>query len=261
MKIEILMSTMNKSKISELKIENKNITENLLIVNQTNNNYKYRKGNIRMYNYKERGLSKSRNRGLNNSNGDICVIADDDIKYKKNSFNIIRKAFKNNPDVDVITFQAITPQGMLFKNYYNKEFYHNKRSILKVSSIEIAFRKDSILENNISYDKNFGLGAKYNSGEENIFLMDCLRKGLKIKYIPIPIVIHPYERSGNQLNTEKIFFSKGALFTRLFGLKYIIINLVFAIKKYTEYKDEFSFFNVLKFLYKGSFDYLYNNKE
>lgn len=255
MKLEILMSTMNCASIEDLQLDKKNIKDNILIINQTNNNSVYEKNNVRMYNYKEKGLSKSRNRAIENCRGDICIIADDDIVYKKNYKNIILNSFKTNPDCDVITFQIETPDGKLYKNYSKSECFHNKRSILKVSSICIAFKSKSIIEKGIRFNEKFGLGAKYVSGEENIFLKDCIDSGLKVKYIPKPIVIHPYDSSGKNLTTKQTI-SKGALFWELFGWKSLFINVIFAIKKRNEYKNRFSTLEVIKLLYKGFFDYI-----
>lgn len=250
------MSTMDKKSLEELRLEDKKVKENILIINQTNNNQKYEIDNIKMYNYKEKGLSKSRNRAIENSKKDICLIADDDVVYKPNTFDVVKKSFEDNPKADIITFQIETPEGYLFKDYPKEKFWHNTKSILKVSSIEIAFKRKVILKNNIKYDESFGLGAKYKSGEENIFLMDCLKKGLKIKYIPIPIVLHPFESSGKKIDDYVSVASKGALFTRLFGWKFIIINFIFALKKYNLYKDQLSFIKFVKYIYKGSLDYL-----
>jgi glycosyltransferase involved in cell wall biosynthesis len=266
MKLEILMSTMNKNNINDLNLKEKNIDmdNDVLIINQTNNNEKYRKDNVRMYNYIEKGISRSRNRAIKNSNGDICIISDDDIVYKNNSFKKIKKAFRENPKADILTFKIETPEGKPFKNYPEKEFWHNKRSILKVSSVEIAFRRKSILKNNIYYDEKFGLGSKYLSGEENIFLMDCLNTGLKLKYVPFSIVHHPLESSGKNIIEFKNIFSKGALFYRLFGWKGLFLNILFAAKKHNIYKEKFGFIEYLKILYKGSFDFIknkYNKKK
>lgn len=206
-----------------------------------------------MLSYKEKGLSKSRNKGISNATGDICIISDDDVEYIKNYEEIILKAFDENPDIDIITFRIVTPEGEMFKNYKDNEFEHTKRSILKVSSIEVAFRLKSIKNNNIRFDEDFGLGSKYISGEENIFLMDSIKKGLKIKYIPEVIAIHEKESSGKILN-EKAIYSKGPLFYRLFGLKSIILNLGFVIKKINIIS-----FNIVKavyLIYKGLFDYI-----
>lgn len=259
MEVEVLMSTMNQKKISDLKLESKNINNiKTLIINQSNNMNNFNEGKVRMYNFNEVGLSRSRNRAIENAEGEISIIADDDIKYKLGSFDIIRDKFNANPEADIITFQVETPDKKPYKGYSNNEFWHNKRTIMKVSSIEIAFRSKKVLESGIRFDENFGLGSKYQSGEENIFLLDCLNKGLKVKYVPIPIVIHDVESSGS-LRSQSSIYSKGALFTRLFGWKSNFINFIFVFKKYNLYKNTFPFQNVIKWIYQGSIDFKKNS--
>lgn len=211
MNLQVLISTMDRKSITQLNLEQKKIYSDTIIVNQTDNNKTSLYNNIRMINYKEIGLSRSRNRALENASSEICIISDDDVEYVENFESIIVNAFKENEDTDIITFKIKTPQGENFKNYRNEMFDHDKRSILKVSSIEVAFKLESIKKNNIKFDEKFGLGSIYVSGEENIFLMDCINRGLKIKYIPITIAIHEKESSGRVLN-EKAIYSKGALF-------------------------------------------------
>ncbi|MGI9533099.1 hypothetical protein, partial [Lutimonas sp.] len=109
----------------------------------------------------------------------------------------------------------------------------NQRAIMKVSSVEIAFRSDSILKNNLKFDEKFGLGSTFPTGEEAIFLSDALKKGLKIKYVPIPIVQHPKESSGyNYTNNYSLIMGKGAMLCRIFGWKAYVISIAFALKKY-----------------------------
>ena len=265
MYIEVIMSTMYRENINELMIENKNIKGNLLIINQTNNKKQYKLNNIRMINYSERGLSKSRNRAIENSKADICLIADDDIIYKKDYIEIIQDLFNKNPNIDVITLRVDTPEGIPFKKYRKKSFIHNKFTIFKVSSISIAFRRNSILENNIKFDESFGLGAQFATGEEAIFLNDCISKGLRVKYEPISLVIHPFISSGKIFNENQLF-AKGALMARLFGNGCYIINLIFALKKYKFYRNKYSILKAYKLLNNGSINYfksikVKNNKE
>ena len=63
----------------------------------------HKSGNYTMYNYNEQGLSKSRNRLLENMTGDIGVITDDDISFTKDALKVIEKAYKET-DADIITF-------------------------------------------------------------------------------------------------------------------------------------------------------------
>ena len=115
----------------------------------------------------------------------------------------------------------------------------------------------SIKDKNIKFDENFGLGGIYTSGEENIFLMDCINNGLKIIYIPITIAIHEKESSGRILD-EKTIYSKGALFYRLFGIKSIYLNLGFILKKSKEIKV--SILKAIYLIYKSNIAYIINNR-
>lgn len=210
--------------------------------------------NIKMMNFNEKGLSKSRNRAIENSTEDICIITDDDVIFKNRIFKEIERIFKEYPDIDIFTFKYDKYNKNLNKSYKNEPFIHNKFSIAKVSSIEIAFRRKSIIENNIKFDEHFGLNSKYLSGEENIFLKDALDKELKVMYYPLIIAEHPDETSTSTWNDKKIF-SKGALFYRLYGTLAYVLSLVFGIKKYKEYKNDYFLLDFMKLMYNGLKDY------
>ena len=153
MKIELLMATMKRNNISDINLEERNIDNiDLLIINQTTNNNISSEKCTRMINFNEIGIAKSRNRAIENTDADIVIISDDDVIYEKNLIKIIERSFIENPDVDILTFKIVTPEGEEFNSYKDKSFYHNKRSILKVSSIEVAFRTKPIKEKNIKFD-------------------------------------------------------------------------------------------------------------
>ncbi|EQB7292631.1 glycosyltransferase family 2 protein [Escherichia albertii] len=254
--IQILMATMFKEHISDIDWAYKNINAPVLLINQSDFVGKEISDNITMISCTERGSSKSRNMAIDNATGDICVIADDDVMYVDNVESILRKAFADNPDADIITFQIMTPDGSLFNSGYPKnKQWHNWRSILRCASIEIAFRRNVIIKNKLRVDDNFGLGSKYRVHDEIIFLKDAMDKGLKILYIPIPIVIHPKESSGSDFN-DSLVLSKGAAFIRLFGIKGILLNLIFAIKKHKEYRLNYNIIDFTILMFKGAFKFI-----
>ncbi|MBS9766979.1 MAG: glycosyltransferase family 2 protein [Flavobacteriaceae bacterium] len=209
----------------------------------------YDRANV--FSYKEKGLSKSRNRAIEKAtNADICLICDDDVQYKQNVDKIITQAFTENPDADIITFQIETPNNQKYKNYREQKFKHNKRSVLQVSSVEITFRRQSILEKKLLFDERFGLGTNFPSGEEAIFLSDALKKGLNIIYLPMPIAIHPRESSGKDYENPKLAPAKGALFYRIFGWKSYLLIPLFALKHYKE--TPYSIFRFIKLMFEGT---------
>lgn len=261
MGLEILMATMHKKNISDIDWEYKQTNADILLINQADFDNSEVAGNIRMLSCKERGSSNSRNLALKNATGDICIIADDDVGYVDGMENIVLGAFEKYPDADIITFQIVTPEGNPFNSGYpSQPQWHNWRSILRCASIEIAFRRDVVLKAGLSLDTNFGLGSKYRVHDEIIFLKDAMDKGLKLLYLPIPIVIHPAESSGTDFN-DHLVTSKGAAFVRLFGLKGMFFNLVFSLKKHSEYANRYSFIKFLMTMFQGSIKFIKEDKK
>jgi len=188
---------------------------------------------LNIFSFSEKGLSKSRNRNLSLLTEKIGLITDQDVRFKKGFQDTIIVAFEKFPEADIIVFQIEDEHAMPFKNYRNNAFWMNQRDVMKVSSIEIAFKSSSIAEHDLTFDENFGLGANYATGEEAIFLTDALKKGLKIKYMPLPIVIHDRGSSGYQFTQNKpLIRAKGAMFYRMFKQKAYLISILFALKKY-----------------------------
>lgn len=248
MKIEFLISTMNREDDRFLKDIFQKESPNMppyVVVNQCiidiNNDEK--NNSKTFFSVKEKGLSKSRNFALSKAKNDILVIADDDIIYEKDVENIILNSFENNPEADIITFQIKKSETELYKDYSTTSYWHNMLSLMRTSSIEIALRRKSIEDKKLKFDENFGLGTEYSTGEEIIFLTDALRKGLKILYLPIPIVIHPDDTSGMNLDDKNLVQAKGALFYRMFKWKAYLILIIFSLKK-----RKYSRFGLLGFL-------------
>lgn len=256
MKIEVLMSTCNRQNIKELDLEEKNV-DTAVIVNQFAPSYKKNKcKNIVMYSYNEKGIAKSRNRLIENMTGDIEIITDDDIKFVDNYKDIIKEAYDNN-DADIIVFNMKKGDEVIG---YNKKFYYNRISIMSICSCQVTFKSKSIKDKYLKFDEQFGIGSKYISGEENIFLKDALDKNLKILHVPIVINEHPAEETTGERWNEKVIISKGAFSYRSYRKIYIILLLYFSIMKYNKYKNDFSFFKFIKLFNKGKKEYIKYSK-
>lgn len=187
---------------------------------------------IQVFDTAETGLSRSRNRALHHATADIVVIADDDVRHPPAAPATVARAFAAHPRADIITFQAQTPSGAPFKRYPTRPRRHTARSLMRVSSWEIALRLASIRAAGLRFDERFGLGAKFPTGEENIFLLDALRRGLNLRYEPQVIAIHPAASSGADFSTAAAVIAKGAAFQRMFGAAFLPVALAFAVKKY-----------------------------
>ncbi|MEW6992714.1 glycosyltransferase [Colwelliaceae bacterium MEBiC 14330] len=192
------------------------------------------------------GLSKNRNNCLSQATSDILIFADDDVQYSSSQLAMLIQMFEDNKTIDGVTFKIDTKSEKAFKKYKNHSFKHNSMSIMKVSSIEIALRRTFIVENQLAFDERFGLGTKFPSSEENIFLHDALNKNATFLFIPKFVVSHPAESSGKLWYNIRLIEAKGALFRRLYGLKGLALLIIFALKKWPEYRVHISFLKFCK---------------
>lgn len=220
--IEILISTMNKTSLDflELLFPYKHFSEfNILIINQTIStqivvsNYK----NIRVINSFEKGLSKSRNLALENCSKKIALIADDDVVYCQNFDNEISKAFNKVSNQAIITFNHQRIGNQKPQNSSINSYEHTLKTIEKVCSIEIAFQVASIQKHQLKFDEHFGLGATFETAEENLFLREALQKKLKMSFNPAVIVTHPLITSGKKDGSDKLIFARAALYYKTKG--------------------------------------------
>lgn len=166
----------------------------------------------------EKGLSKARNTGLELCSGKIVTFSDDDCWYKVSSLERIVDYFNTKCNQEGLSFQIYDPLTNLpYKEYSNREKEKiTFKNIFNKSSIELFFRREFLKENKILFDEEFGLGAKYFSGEENIFLSDIMKSGGTIAYIPEVVVYHQVPTSSSRLN-DRNFIGKGPMLKRMHG--------------------------------------------
>jgi len=256
MKLEVLISTMHQTEFSLA--ENMNIKSDALIINQCGKDdyheKKIKTGCIRMISVNDRGLSKSRNQAIDNSDSDICVIADDDLKYHSGYKDIIINAYKKYTDADIIAFDVpstnqMRPTASLKEG--KVDFLHS----MKIASFQITFKRMSIVDNNINFNELFGAGSKYTCGEENIFLVEALKKGLKIYFVNenIAIVDHNESTWFNGFD-DKYFITKGAMFYEMFPLISWLLVIQFALRKRSIIKS-YTTFEVISIMLRGIKEY------
>ena len=202
-----------------------------------------------------KGLSNNRNNAISISSSDICFVADDDVNYTQEYIETVARVFEQDESLDVFVGRIQTPVGdSEYKKYKTNSFKVSYRNISRISSVEVAFRREAIMENGIFFDSDFGLGGNFFAqGEEGIFLGDCLRKGLVIRYYPYYIVEHPFVSSGKKVDyDERYIMYWGAYCKRAYGLWWgRILMLPLSIKQYSNYRDKMGYFEYLKFFARG----------
>ncbi|MCM1313264.1 MAG: glycosyltransferase [Bacteroides sp.] len=169
-----------------------------------------------------RGLSRNRNFALSKSKADICIVSDDDARYKEEYINTVLQIYESNKDTDIALFQTISSKGIFHKKYPENRMSYAKAEQLYYypTSVEITFRRDRILKAGISFNEHYGLGADFLvSGEESVFLKDAEDARLTVEYFPHVIAESPLDTTGEHFLTDiRVQRSKGATFCYCYGL-------------------------------------------
>lgn len=220
--LEILLSTMNRTSLSFLEQifpEDEYLKYNILIINQTSHDKLLESShdNIRVFNAFDKGLTNSRNLAIKNAKGTFCLIADDDVRYVKGFKEIILNAFHKYEDAGTITFQMVDDQGKLFRAYPNI-VQHDKKSISTANSVVIAFKLEEVINKNVKFDPNFGLGSTFETANEYVFLRNALSASLKLYFEPQIILSHDELSSGQDAGSDKLIFARSALFYKYSGI-------------------------------------------
>ena len=251
MKLEVLLSVMN---LNENDLDKMNITSKATIINQCGKEDYKEYINYKIYSYDEKGLSNSRNRGLEHITEDIIVLCDNDMVYNKDYENIIISEFKKNKDADIIIFN-INRIGKTIKTNKKERRLHLP-DVLNCTSCRIAFKRKSIQRANIRFNMDFGAGAKYSNGEDILFLADALNKKLKI-YSSTKNIGTVYHTNSTWFKgyDEKFFYDKGALYTAISKEHRRFLILQYLLR-HRELYDNINFKIAFKIAFKGSKDYL-----
>lgn len=214
MRIQALVATMHQQDHSLP--EKMNIQTDAIVCNQCDRHeaefFEYKGHRIAWYSFAERGVGLNRNNALMRADGEIGLFADDDMVYVDGYPEIIRKAFQQLPDADVIIFDLTYPHGG--RRPITEIRRLNKKDCMRFGAARFAVRLSRVQLNGISFNLCFGGGAKYSSGEDTLFLNDCLSKKLKIYAYPAVIAHLQDERESTwfQGYNDKFFFDRGIVY-------------------------------------------------
>lgn len=258
MKVQVLASIMNEPKNAIEQIANKmHIASDAIFINQCDRNdveecVLQGRYQIKMFSFNERGVGLSRNNALMRADADIVIFADNDVVYVDDYISIVQNEFEKQKDADMIVFQVPEIEKKEEKEDKNKNKRVRVHNCLKYGAVRFAVKRESLIKKNIYFSLLFGGGAVYGSGEDSIFIMDCIRKGLKVyRSNKILGYLHPNESTWFRGFNEKFFIDKGALFQCLFPRMANLMCLQFIIrhKKFTA--DGIGRIQALKLMNKG----------
>ncbi|OEH82443.1 hypothetical protein BCR26_03145 [Enterococcus rivorum] len=234
-----------------------NLTTDAFIVNQSDNDLgtikeKIKESVLKGMTFCEKGVGLSRNMALMRANGDICLMADDDMVYVDSYESIVKRAYSNYPDADMIVFNVRIHQNGKTIEKVKKNGRVHLWNALKYGTVCFSFRRKNVLEQRVSFSLLFGGGTGNGSGEDTLFITDVLRSGLKV-YSVQDVIADVYNDGSTWFNgyNEKYFEDKGTLFKALFPKLYFFPILRFTFKYRNLYEEDMSAFKALSCMIFG----------
>lgn len=180
-----------------------------------------------------RGLSANRNIAIDAATAPLVLIADDDLDYTEAGLRGVIDAFRRNPDADILTFKYESERAVKLYPDFEFDWSRPTRKVpVYVTSFEIAARLDSLRRCGVRFDERFGIGgAQFICGEEDIFMDDALKRGLRGRFVPVTICRHEgYTTSERMRLDPRLIEAKGGVFVRKFPLSWPLRMLAHVVR-------------------------------
>ena len=241
MRLQTLVATIDQKDHSL--VDKLNIQTDAIIGNQcdrTGTEIIERQGHCVTYlNDTDRGVGVNRNRLLDHAEADFLIMADDDMRFVDGYPEIVEQAISACTDADVYIFNLIEQEQ---RRYVNQKIARvGRRNFARYGTARLMLRRESVERAGIRFSLEFGGGARFGSGEDTIFLRDCLDHGLKLYAIPLALAEIDQQAQSSWFNgyNHKFFFDKGALYCalhprlkKLYCLRYVICYREKYVKQY-----------------------------
>lgn len=237
MEVQVLVAAMHQNDTSLP--EKMNIRSNAIVANQCDRNeiqdFSWNGHKIRYLSFAERGVGLNRNNALMRATGDICLFADDDMRYCDDYVQTVTQAFREIPDADVIVFNLREKEGT--RKMISKVGRVRFWNFLRYGTARVAVKRDAVRQNGIYFNQCFGGGTEHCHGEDNLFLAACLEKGLKI-YAHPGFIAELTEERASSWNTgydEKYLRDQGILFRTMTRKYWRVLCLQDALRRSKKY--------------------------
>lgn len=171
---------------------------------------------VRVLSYSGSGVTKIRNKVLENATGDYLIFADDDITFNEEGLAQAIQVMEKDKLV-LLLGQAVDDKGVLRKSYPTSSERLTKLNSGKAATYEMLVNVAAVRASGVSFDENFGAGAPETYlGDEYIFIADLVSKDLSCSFEPITLATHPTDSSGSGWGTDRDRQARAQIFDRVF---------------------------------------------
>lgn len=216
MSFEVLCVTMHQPNFE--KIGEMNIRSNVVFANQADRTayeeYEFDGHMAKMITTATRGVGINRNLALIYASADICLLADDDVRYADDMEERVLAEFAAHPDADVMIFHLESDDPCHIPRKYPKTRKHRCLERRPWGGVRIAFRLLSVRKANLWFTPLFGGGCLFPSGEDSRWIFDAKRAGLTFYVSKETIGTVSYAKSSWFTGyDENFYFGKGVYYS------------------------------------------------
>ncbi|MDD6483575.1 MAG: glycosyltransferase family A protein [Clostridiales bacterium] len=234
MTLQVLVATMHQTDYSI--IEKMNIQSDAVIVNQCDCDsvtvFKKNGYSITWICTKERGVGRSRNRAILASTADIILFADEDVVYEDGYKDKVLSVFKNHRDYALVTFNLKSTNPDRPEYLTQKDSRIHIYNCLRYGACRMAVKRSVLCYKNVWFSLLFGGGAKYQCGEDNIFMTQCLQNGIKCWASSQTIGIVCQEQSTwFKGYNDQYYYDRGVLFSVMYRKWAFVYLFIFELKE------------------------------
>ncbi len=246
-RVEVLVATMHQTDLSLF--EKMNIQTDVIFCNQCDRNefieMEINGCRVRMLSTTTRGVGVNRNLAMQLSDAEFCLCADDDMYYIRGYEDLICDTFDKFPNASIVGFSREDEGGIITSG---KEGFTRRG----FGGCRISYRNKDIKKVNLNFNRMFGGGAEYQSGEDSLFIKDALKKRLRIynNIIPICKTVEYRDSTWFKGYTEKYFFDKGAWCKAAYPRMWRIFKYYLIIK--LRKKSTINLLNINKLMNRGA---------
>jgi len=145
---------------------------------------------------KKKGLSRSRNIGIQYAHGEIFAFPDDDCWYPPNLLIQLAKLFKNNPAVDGYTGKTIDEKGKSIIRYSKRPGYLTPLNAWYRANSSSMFFRSAVIADVGDFDEELGPGSGtlWGCGDDVDYVIRCIERGYRLFFDPRIVSFHQDHR-------------------------------------------------------------------
>jgi len=180
----------------------------------------------------DRGLSNSRNAGLDKAQGDLVLFSDDDVILRVEGVLALRDQFQRDPDLAVVA-------GWRAERLPSKasEQRLTRLNSGRICAPEFMVHKHKTQALGVGFDPEFGLGTCYGIGEDYIFVTDLLRAGGKGCTVPVVPGAHPHASTGDDWSDPVLLAARRTVIGRVFGVWAAPIRFAYGLRHWHRFAN------------------------